>query len=67
MPIWLKSDDTDPIDKSAVKFEIDRAGFNGKKILCSSVNFKNAETKANAWTIDTVYNPFNGGEKETSS
>ena len=64
LPQWQKSGTADPIDPSAVKFEISR---NKQDLpgICSSINFHNMETKANAWTMETLYNPLTGGEFET--
>ena len=43
----------DSINPEGVKmFEVDRKGQYGAPMLCSSVNFKNMETKFNAWTAD---------------
>ena len=53
MPQWHRSDQTDSIDPSAVKFEIDKQGKYEVPMLCSSVNFKNMETRLNAWTLDS--------------
>ena len=65
IPLWKKSEMKDTIDPNAFKFEVDRQGQYGVPILCSSVNFKNMETKLNAWTADTVYDPMTGGEIAT--
>ena len=51
IPQW-KVGMKDNIYPGAVKFEVDRKGQYGVPMLCSSVNFKNMETKFNAWTVD---------------
>ena len=58
MAQWQRSGDIDQIDASAQSFELATPGV---PVTSASVNFKNMETRLNAWTLDTYYNQKTGG------
>ena len=58
MAQWQRSGDIDQIDASAQSFELATPGV---PVTSASVNFKNMESRLNAWTLDTYYNPKTGG------